>query len=225
MFSSVRTSCLASSGTAQVAYASRGDSVAQVTSVDFAEIQISLTVRHSGRGIGSVSCLHYHVPNGYHRHRGMSALGSFNCYFEEEISLRELSSYRELRNGINATASFPIKISPSSSESRFNRISPLMKPLSTRSKAPVSPVSSSTVNKHSSGPCPMLSSARIASLRRYHYRLRESFPLAFSHSPSISVSMRIGEEVVLYVVVLFTPYRYETAVRQSRFLARSSRLF
>ena len=46
----------------------------------------------------------------------------------------------------------PIKSSPSSSESRFSKISPFMKP-SFKAKAPVSPVSSSTVNRHSRGPC------------------------------------------------------------------------
>ena len=84
----------------------------------------------------------------------------------------------------------PIKISPSSSESRFKRISPLIKP-SFRANAPVSPVSSSTVNRHSSGPCSMLSSARIASSVATPIPLSAPsvVPLAFSHSPSISVSI------------------------------------
>ena len=84
----------------------------------------------------------------------------------------------------------PINSSPSSSESRFNRISPFINP-SFRANAPVSPVSSSTVNKHSNGPCSIVSSARIASSVATPMPLSAPnvVPFAFSHSPSISVSI------------------------------------
>lgn len=84
----------------------------------------------------------------------------------------------------------PMNNSPSSSESRFSRMSPLMKP-SCKAKAPVSPVSSSTVNRHSTGPCSILSSARMASSVATPIPLSAPsvVPLAFSHSPSISVSI------------------------------------
>ena len=83
-----------------------------------------------------------------------------------------------------------MKSSPSSSESRFNRISPFMKP-SFKANAPVNPVSSSTVNRHSNGPCSMVSSARIASSVATPIPLSAPsvVPLAFIHSPSISVSI------------------------------------
>ena len=53
----------------------------------------------------------------------------------------------------------PIKISASSSESRFKRIFELKNPFS-RANAPVRPVSSSTVKRHSTGPCSIVLSAR-----------------------------------------------------------------
>ncbi len=84
----------------------------------------------------------------------------------------------------------PIKISPSSSLSRFNRISPVMKPFS-RALAPVRPVSSSTVNRHSIGPCSISSEARIASSAATPIPLSAPsvVPLARSQSPSTIVSI------------------------------------
>ena len=84
----------------------------------------------------------------------------------------------------------PMKISPSSSESRFSRISPCMKPFCI-SKAPVRPVSSSRVKRHSMGPCSMLSSANTASPVATPMPLSAPsvVPLAFNHSPSIHVSI------------------------------------
>ena len=81
-----------------------------------------------------------------------------------------------------------MKSSPSSSESRFSKMSAFMNP-SFKAKAPVNPVSSSTVKRHSSGPCSMLSSANMAKAAATPMPLSapKVVPLAFIHSPSISV--------------------------------------
>ena len=80
----------------------------------------------------------------------------------------------------------PINNSPSSSESRFINMSPSIKP-SFIEKAPVNPVSSSTVNTHWIGPCSISSEARIANSAAIPIPLSAPnvVPFALNHSPSI----------------------------------------
>ena len=84
----------------------------------------------------------------------------------------------------------PMKISPSSSESRFNKIRPL-KSLGSSFSAPVRPVSSSTVKMHSIGPCCTVGSAMTA--RAAATPMPSSapnvVPLAWSQSPLMTASI------------------------------------
>ena len=81
-------------------------------------------------------------------------------------------------------------ICPSSSESRFMSISPVMNP-AFMPIAPVSPVSSSRVKTHSIGPCSMSSLARIASsiATPIPSSAPSVVPFAPIHSPSTYVCM------------------------------------
>ena len=84
----------------------------------------------------------------------------------------------------------PMKISPSSSESRLSKIRPL-KSLGSNFSAPVSPVSSSTVKIHSIGPCCTVGSAMTA--RAAATPIPSSapsvVPSAWSQSPFIIASI------------------------------------
>ena len=82
------------------------------------------------------------------------------------------------------------KISPSSSESRLIRKSPVIKPAFMPS-APVRPVSSSRVKTHSMGPCSMSSAANSASSMAHPIpsSAPSVVPSAVSHSPSTYVLM------------------------------------
>ena len=84
----------------------------------------------------------------------------------------------------------PMKISPSSSESRLTRYLPVSIP-SPSSNAPVRPVSSSTVNSASTGPCSTVSSSITASAAAMPIpqSAPSVVPSARTHSPSIRVRM------------------------------------
>ena len=84
----------------------------------------------------------------------------------------------------------PIKISPSSSESRFSKTVPLIKSGSS-ANAPVKPVSSSTVIRHSSGPC-LISfevSTAICAAIPIPQSAPKVVPLAFTQPSTITGSM------------------------------------
>ena len=80
----------------------------------------------------------------------------------------------------------PTYNSPSSSESRFIRISPL-RIFGSRLKAPVIPVSSSIVNSASTGPCSISfdSSTAIAAATPIPLSAPRVVPFAVTHSPSM----------------------------------------
>ena len=84
----------------------------------------------------------------------------------------------------------PMNNSPSSSESRFRRYLPVSIP-SPSPKAPVSPVSSSTVKSASSGPCCAAGSSSTANAAAMPMpqSAPSVVPSAFTHPPSMRVRM------------------------------------
>ena len=202
-----------------------GDSVAQVTSVDFAEIQI-LTVRHSGQE--SVQYLVCITTSQMDITTGMSALQSFNFYFEEEISCGNFYFFiGELRNGINATGTsdkdfsfiFGVKVQQNitAHEAFFQLKSSGQSGFFIYGKQAFQRTVSDAVIRQDS------------QLGSYADTIigSESRSLGFQPFSVYFCFDGIGEEVVLYIVVLFTHHidmrlQYDSL---KIFFARSSRLF